>query len=138
MSHAITRKEKQQAREILKPVLKAEKRLEKAAKALVIAKLALAHALVEAHVDSNTTLAAWTEGVLSGNDAVVKAIFETLTAKKSAKGPIAAASGVSVPPAKVAEPKPRTTVKSKPTAKPSPAAESVTVKKVSRTTTRSA
>jgi ferric-dicitrate binding protein FerR (iron transport regulator) len=85
MTRAKSQKEIQEAREILKPVLKAEKRLQKAAKALVIAKLALAHALVEANVESNATLAAWTDGVLSGNDATVKTIFDELTNKKTAK-----------------------------------------------------
>ncbi len=85
MTRAINHKEIQEAREILKPVLKAEKRLQKAAKALVIAKLALAHALVEANVESNATLAAWTDGVLSGNESTVKTIFEALTNKKLAK-----------------------------------------------------
>lgn len=78
-----TGKEKQEAREILKPVLKAERKLRKAAQALVVAKLALAHALVEAKVDRNPTLAAWTEGVLSGDEASVQKIFEMLTAKKN-------------------------------------------------------
>lgn len=81
-----TSKENQEAREILKPVLKAEKKLRKAGQALVVAKLALAHALVEANVDSNPTLSAWTEGVLSGDEAAVQKIFETLTARK--KGPV--------------------------------------------------
>jgi hypothetical protein len=75
----MTKAEIKEAREILKPVLKAEKKLKKASKALVVAKLALANALVEANVESNPTLAAWTEGVLNHDDAVVQSIFEALT-----------------------------------------------------------
>lgn len=62
MAKDLTRKELQEAREILKPVLRAEKKLQKAAKSLVVAKLALAHALLEANVESNPTLTSWTEG----------------------------------------------------------------------------
>jgi hypothetical protein len=83
-----TRKELKEAREILKPVLKAEKKLRKAAKALVVAKLALAHALVETNVESNPTLSAWTEGVLSGDDASVQEIYDALSTK-NARNPAA-------------------------------------------------
>jgi hypothetical protein len=78
----LKRKELQEAREILKPVLRAEKKLQKAAKSLVVAKLALAHALVETNVESNPTLSTWTEGVLSGDETTVRKIYETLTTKK--------------------------------------------------------
>lgn len=82
MTKAITRKEMQEARDILKPVLKAEKKLRKAVKALIVAKLALAHALIETDVDSNPALASWTEGVLNGDEAAVQAVYSALTKKK--------------------------------------------------------
>lgn len=83
MTKAITRKEMQEARDILKPVLKAEKKLHKAATALIVAKLALAHALIETDVDSNPALATWTEGVLNGDETVVQAVYAALKKKKS-------------------------------------------------------
>lgn len=82
MAKDLTRKELQEAREILKPVLRAEKKLQKAAKSLVVAKLALAHALLEANVESNPTLTSWTEGVLSGDETTVRKIYEALSNKK--------------------------------------------------------
>lgn len=85
MTATLTRKELLEARDILKPVLKAEKKLRKASKALVVAKLALAHALVETDADSNPALAAWTEGVLNGDGAAVLAISDALKKKGKTK-----------------------------------------------------
>lgn len=82
MTKAITRKEMQEARDILQPVLRAEKKLRKAAKALIVAKLALAHALIETDVDGNPALVAWTEGVLNGDEASVQAVYAVLKRKK--------------------------------------------------------
>jgi len=81
----MTKSELKEARKILKPVLKAERRLLKADKALVVARLALANALVEAKVDSNPILAAWTEGVLNHDQAAVQKISQTLAVKKVGK-----------------------------------------------------
>ena len=80
----MTRKEMKEARDILKPVLRAEKKLLKATKALVVAKLALAHALVDSNVESNPTLAAWTDGVLNSDEISVKKVYASLRTKKAA------------------------------------------------------
>jgi hypothetical protein len=81
----MSKKELNEARKILKPVLRAEKKLRKASKALVVAKLALANALVEANVESNPTLAAWTEGVLNHDHEAVQKIYRALTTGKKPK-----------------------------------------------------
>lgn len=81
----MSKKEFKEARTILKPVLRAEKKLRKAGKALVVAKLALANALVETNVDSNPTLAAWTDAVLNHDGASVQNVYDALKRKKKSK-----------------------------------------------------
>lgn len=127
------RNELKEARAILKPVLKAEKRLKKATDALVVAKLALAHSLVEADVSSNPTLSAWTEAVLSSDDTAAGKVSSQLLTKADKGAPAKPATELKVISARPTAATPATTVpRRKPAAKPA-AKPSTTVAKTSAT-----